>query len=609
MKTVIIGLDAYDPKIFERLSEQGLLPNLTRYVGSGGYSRFEVSNPPQSEVSWTSIATGMNPGHHGIFDFVHRHPKTYAPYVSLLVMKKGVGGSRFVPPHSTKTLFNHAAMQGYPAVSLWWPATFPARPDIAVRTLPGLGTPDVQGNFGVGTLFTEDIGDVEFQQKVPVSRLISGQKGLYKGAVRGVSGERRGKVVDVTTDFQLEINGESQATLNVSGKRYALELGAWSPIVSVDFKVRPLIRIRAVTRFILTQVVPHIKLYCLPIQIHPESPIWRYANPASYGKKIWRSVSPFLTLGMPQDTVGLEDGCIDDQQFLALCQSILDTREAILIHELKNFKEGVLASVFDSLDRIQHIFYSVRPDIVDQWYVKLDALVGRVQKAISELPGNPTRLVIVSDHGISTYKHKVNLNRWLMDNGYLFARGTPGQGDLSDVEWSRSLAYAVGLNSLYVNLAGREGKGSVSMEQYGQLLGQLQNDLQAFKGPEGKVINQAWTNEEAFNGPFTTNAPDLVIGYAPGYRASAETGLGQWGQDQIVSNGDHWSADHCIDYRCVPGVIFSNQDLGDWHDPSYRDFPEIALGETMEGASGKAVMPDDEDDETLKERLKGLGYL
>ena len=79
MRTLILGLDAFDPTVFERLSEQGKLPNLTKYVEAGGYARFAVTNPPQTEVSWTSMATGLNPGGHGIFDFVHRDPATYNP--------------------------------------------------------------------------------------------------------------------------------------------------------------------------------------------------------------------------------------------------------------------------------------------------------------------------------------------------------------------------------------------------------------------------------------------------------------------------------------------------------------------------------------------------
>ena len=60
----------------------------------------------------------------------------------------------------------------------------------------------------------------------------------------------------------------------------------------------------------------------------------------------------FITIGWLQDTTGLEDGCIADEQFLDLCDSIFDSSERILSHQLASFKEGMLASVFDSLDSI-----------------------------------------------------------------------------------------------------------------------------------------------------------------------------------------------------------------------------------------------------------------
>jgi hypothetical protein len=125
MQTLIVGLDAFDPTVFERLATQGRVPNLARFLEIDGYRHFSVANPPQSEVSWTSIATGLNPGGHGIFDFVHRDPATYLPYVSLLPTKSGLAGTQFVPPSTASTIFDQAIRKGYPATVLWWPATFP----------------------------------------------------------------------------------------------------------------------------------------------------------------------------------------------------------------------------------------------------------------------------------------------------------------------------------------------------------------------------------------------------------------------------------------------------------------------------------------------------
>ena len=112
MKTVILGFDSFDPSIFERMAGQGQLPHLTELMEAGGYARLEVSSPPQTEVSWTCIATGTDPGNHGIFDFVLRDPNSYVPYVSILPMKKTALGEGFVPPYTTKTFFEEAAGMG-----------------------------------------------------------------------------------------------------------------------------------------------------------------------------------------------------------------------------------------------------------------------------------------------------------------------------------------------------------------------------------------------------------------------------------------------------------------------------------------------------------------
>jgi len=50
----------------QRLLESGETPNLAKYANAGGYSPLEVCSPPQTEVSWTCIATGVDPGSHGI---------------------------------------------------------------------------------------------------------------------------------------------------------------------------------------------------------------------------------------------------------------------------------------------------------------------------------------------------------------------------------------------------------------------------------------------------------------------------------------------------------------------------------------------------------------
>ena len=139
----------------------------------------------------------------------------------------------------------------------------------------------------------------------------------------------------------------------------------------------------------------------------------------------------------------------------------------------------------------------------------------------------------------------------------------------------------------------------------------MKEELLKWKGPDGgTVIQSILTQEEAFQGPLAAYGPDLVIGYSPGYRASAETGLGEWGESDIELNNDHWNADHCFAAEAVPGVLFSNQGLGNLSEPSFADIPSLAIGKILSPAdSAPPPSYSDEDQEAVEKRLKDLGYL
>jgi hypothetical protein len=145
------------------------------------------------------------------------------------------------------------------------------------------------------------------------------------------------------------------------------------------------------------------------------------------------------------------------------------------------------------------------------------------------------------------------------------------------------------------------------------LVDKLRAELQDWRGPDGKpVVRQAWSQAEAFQGPLAMHGPDLVVGYSPGYRASSETGLGNWERAHFEPNRDHWGADHCIDPEAVPGTLFCNRGLKDFPNPSYRDIPPLTIGaepDISDSAPPTAQSLSDEDEEIIEERLRGLGYL
>lgn len=227
------------------------------------------------------------------------------------------------------------------------------------------------------------------------------------------------------------------------------------------------------------------------------------------------------------------------------------------------------------------------------------------------MTGKPVQVIVISDHGFADYKYQVHINRWLIDNGYLFIKEGATSKDLSAIDWSKSVAYAVGLNSLYINLAGREGQGSVAVETVEAITQKIQSELKTLKGPDGQqVFSNVYLRHEAFSGPLLKYGPDLVLGYTPGYRGSSDTGLGKWDDVIISENEGHWEADHCIDVQKVPGVLFCNQGLDNFPNPTFRDIPALIVGKYFDHSNTMPpVVSSGEDQKTMEERLKGLGYL
>ena len=249
MKTIIIGFDAFDPNLFEKLHEEGKMPNLGKLVKRNGYSRFTVSTPAQSEVSWTSIATGLNPGGHGMFDFVHRNPENYSLHVSLLPTAKSIVGTTFTQPNKAYTLFDYAVEKGYPATSLWWPATFPARFDSPIHSIPGLGTPDIFGQLGVGVAFAPRFEEDDLKLKTRLGLLHKDGANNYHGFLKGPltkKGETKG-------ELKLEVVEGKSVRMEIAKQRFEFGVGEWSPVFEVTYKMGFGLSIKAVTQAIVKQ--------------------------------------------------------------------------------------------------------------------------------------------------------------------------------------------------------------------------------------------------------------------------------------------------------------------------------------------------------------------
>jgi predicted AlkP superfamily phosphohydrolase/phosphomutase len=177
-----------------------------------------------------------------------------------------------------------------------------------------------------------------------------------------------------------------------------------------------------------------------------------------------------------------------------------------------------------------------------------------------------TLLVVMSDHGHEPYTIKVHLNAWLRDEGYLVLVEGKKTGHIvseGDVDWSRTRAYGLGFNGLYLNLAGREGQGIVQPDEAEPLMAELSRKLEALRDPKNgaQVVLRVDRARDVYSGERMAEAPDMIVGYNVRYGASDASTLGEITAEILEDNTSRWSGSHLMAPELVPGVLLVNRKL------------------------------------------------
>jgi predicted AlkP superfamily phosphohydrolase/phosphomutase len=581
---LIIGIDGMDPEVFSFLHSRGEMPVLGAIADTGNFRRLATSIPPQSPVSWTNISTGTDSGVHGIFDFIHRNPKTYTPELSLFGIQKNKGAVKYISSVQSPSFFERAMKCGIPVTLLRWPLTFPAPESLPSggRMLPGMGVPDLLGTLGRYSFYTAD-GSISEKDKHGRIVRITPEDGMVKTEVYGFRYLGLGGMKEASVPMTIEKKSDG-IRVTLTDNTLELKTGVWSPHVIIRFSAGLFGRVSAVTRMVCIDSIPFPSLFILPMQINPKDTKLPLSSPSTFGNDLWDEIGPYLTLGMPEDTNGLKDGLITESIFLNLCDMVFAERERMLNVTLNNFDNGIIACVFDTLDRVQHMFWRDRKvtlqtsekerptDVVLNWYRRIDTMIGKILQRI----GNETPLLILSDHGFTSVDTYVHLNSWLAKNGFMaFKNEAKGSDVLFDnVDWSRTTAYALGFNSIYLNIKGREGKGIVESDKADALCRRLLGELTEWTEDGRSIIKRIYKSSEIYSGSNQITCPDLVVGYDRGFRASKQTVLGGAPEDKLIEeNLEHWTGDHCCDPSFVPGVLF-----GVNLDKAKIDFPRTVSG-------------------------------
>lgn len=562
-KVLLIGIDGTDPNIMDELMAEGLLPNFVRLKGMGSYLRLETNLPAESPSAWASIATGSNPGKHNVFGFIGRNPKNYIPYLAVLKQKGGLTGTKYEPTIGGTPFWKITSDAGIPTTIIRWPMTFP--PDeVKGRMLSGLGVPDLAGFLGKYHIYTSEDFDRDAEGAEKVIEVKS-DAGVINTKIFGpITGRNR---EPVAVPMQIKVEADS-ATVSVQGAEHSVGVGEWSDWIRIKFKVGLMRDVFGIARVYLVSAEP-FNMYITSVQIDPENPVVDITYPKGYSKELVDAIGVYNTLGMPEDTKALTEGRMEDDVFLEQSAQVEDERIKMFWYEFDRFSGGVFAFVFDTSDRIMHNFWEetrgsdgkpVINDAVRNYYVGQDKFLGEVLDRMD----NETALMVFSDHGFTDFDRSVSINTWLSENGYMLLTKKPDEkhgGELFEfVDWSGTQAYSLGFTGIYINLKGREGKGIVDKSEKERVMDGLIKKLEKLTDPKtGKrAITHIYKSEDVYEGRFAENAPDIIVGFSPGYRMAWQNAIGGLTPEVFSDNTKKWDGDHIVDPSHVPGVLFTN---------------------------------------------------
>ncbi len=590
-RVVILGLDGLDPGLATKFILEGRMPNFAKLAERGVFRPLDTSVPSMSPVAWSTFATGVDASRHCIYDFLTRDPCTYAPMLS---------STAIINPKRSVNVGPYAIPLGKPRMKLrqksqhFWkllgeknifsiiqrvPITFPPVPFKNGLLLSGMCVPDLRGSQGTFSFFSTESRDGQAAFVGGEQTVLRRKDGVIRSRIVGPDHALLRSGGRMTLPFTLvpAADGRS-ARLEIEGvEAKTLAVGEYSDWVELGFAAGLRVTVRGIAKFYLISAAPEVNLYMTPIHIDPEHPAMPISHPEVYAIYLAKKQGKFATLGLAEDTWALNNRVVDEKVFFEQAMCFHEERERMFLDAIEQSKRGLVTTVFDTTDRVQHMFYryldpthpanadkdtEVWKDAIGQVYERVDALLGKVWHLVDD---PDTTFMVISDHGFTNFRRCVNLNSWLRDNGYLFLTDENARtsGDYLDgIDWSRTRAFAIGLTGLFVNRRGRERSGIVAEgSEYRRLVQELADKLGQLVDPQTgeRCVRRVAVAHQFFGGPYRFDAPDLLIGWEGGYRHSWECATGQVTEAVFTDNTRSWSGDHCVDPSIVPGVLFCNR--------------------------------------------------
>jgi predicted AlkP superfamily phosphohydrolase/phosphomutase len=606
-RVVILGLDGFDPGLAERFAAEGVMPNFQKLADEGCFHRLGTAYPSISPVAWSSFATGVDASRHNIYDFLTRDPCNYLPTLSstdIRAIPRTLNLGLAKVPFGSKTIYRLLqksqpfwkllGQSGVWSSILRVPITFPPQKFKNGTLLAGMCVPDLQGTQGSFSFYStkprkgEHTGGQQYQVRF--------QNGKVRSNLTGPPG-KDGHAMKCPYEAHFDA-ASRKVTFRVGDEKATVGMREYTPWLRVPFKGAT-----GIARFyVQTWEQDHVEIYVTPINIDPDAPAMPISHPFVYSIYLAKLIGPYATLGLAEDTWALNERVVDEEAFLKQAWLIFEERKRMFWDALEKTKKGFVVTVFDTTDRISHMFYRyLDPDhpanagkdvekhknVMRDLYARMDEFLVEVREKVGR--DDDTVFMVISDHGFCNFTRGVNLNSWLRDEGYLVLKEGDTSGEwFRNVDWDKTRAFTLGLTGIFVNRKGREAKGIVAEgAELDKLCHEIKTKLERLVDPKTgePVVKEAFLTAELQSGPYRDMAPEMLVGYHRGFRHSWDCATGAVSKEIFTDNTKSWSGDHCVDPRLVPGVFWCNRAVN-VDDPNILDLAPTVLDLFGVGAPG-----------------------
>ena len=640
-RMVVLGIDGLDPEILTEVIER--FPNRTRnfqwLANLSGIHSLGTSTPPQSPVAWSNFITGLDPGGHGIFDFLHRNKASRNVIGSIMTDVHPphpwfTMGDWAIPdpfadqpePNRTGTPFwVRMAEAGVPA-DLWrMPINFPIDASHGV-SFPGMMTPALDSAYGESTLFTDN----------PLAKTTSNYKKLvlvseFNGKIdTSIIGPPNGLKIDreipvppgappanVISRCALRffIDRDAGTVAIDSGDGISvLRPGEWGEFVPLTFDMglpAGFMNQTGMARFYLRSIEPDFELYASPVNIDPEAPASPVSEPDTASADLAEEIGSYYTQGMAEDVNSLKKELLSVEEFMEQVEIVYSERREMMDFAIDRYIDndegGLMFVYYSTVDLTSHMMWrhgdtehphhdpAIAARTSERWtdrpgstwkdttydaILKIDPVIGRLRERL----GDDITYIVMSDHGFAPYRRVFSLNTWLLENGYLVlkdgfakevAKSDPNykKVSLGVVDWTKTRAYGMGFNGLYLNRKGREADNpnTEDIDESGivdpgpeadALLAELKQKLEAIIDPTNElpVVLTADLASEIYSGPRVPEAPDILVGYNYGYGNADASSSGRIPHETLRDNlGGTFNGSHLMAPEVVAGTLISNR--------------------------------------------------